>query len=228
MDKRVYDVLARSPVFNGMKPRGVEALLKRVPHRFIKHKKGNMIASRGDTCETLMVLVRGSVRGEMVDMDGKAVQVESISAPRPIAPAFIFGKKNRFPVDVITEKDVIILAISKTSLIRLIQISTVVLNNYLDIISTRTHFLSERLWFMSFKTIREKFAHYIHSMLKPGENKVLLPKSQQELSEYFGVSRPSLARVIREMEKEGLITQKRREITVNDPDQFKKFVTGDE
>lgn len=228
MDKRVYDVLARSPVFNGMKPRGVEALLKRVPHRFIKHKKGNMIASRGDTCETLMVLVRGSVRGEMVDMDGKAVQVESISAPRPIAPAFIFGKKNCFPVDVITEKDVIILAISKTSLIRLIQISTVVLNNYLDIISTRTHFLSERLWFMSFKTIREKFAHYIHSMLKPGENKVLLPKSQQELSEYFGVSRPSLARVIREMEKEGLITQKRREITVNDPDQFKKFVTGDE
>lgn len=164
----------------------------------------------------------------MVDLDGKAVQVESISAPRPIAPAFIFGKKNRFPVDVVTEKDVIILSIPKTSLIRLIQVSMVVLNNYLDIVSTRTHFLSERLWFMSFKTIREKFAHYIHGMLKPGENKVLLSKSQQELSEYFGVSRPSLARVIREMENEGIITQNRREITINDLDQFKNFVSGDE
>ncbi len=228
MDKKVYDILARSPVVSGMKPRGVEALLKRVPHRFIKHKKGNMLAFRGDTCETLMVLVRGSVRGEMVDMDGKAVQVESISAPRPIAPAFIFGKKNRFPVDVITEKDVIILSIPKTSLIRLIQISMVVLNNYLDIISTRTHFLSERLWFMSFKTIKEKFAHYIYSLLQPGEKKVVLPKSQQELSEYFGVSRPSLARVIRDMEKGGIISQKRREIIINDLEQFKEFVTGDE
>ncbi len=228
MDKKVYDILARSPVFKGVNPGDVEALLKPVSHRFVKHQKGNMIAFRGDGCETLMVLVKGSVRGEMVDLDGKAVQVESISVPRPIAPAFIFGKKNRFPVDVVTETDVIILSIPKTSLIRLFQESTTVLNNYLDIISTRTHFLSERLWFMSFKTIKEKFAHYIYGMLKPGENKVVLSKSQQELSEYFGVSRPSLARVIREMENEGIITQKRREIVINAPDQFKDFVTGDE
>jgi CRP-like cAMP-binding protein len=228
MDKKIYDILARSPVFNGMKPRGVEALLKRVPHRFVKHKKGNMIAFRGDQCQTLMVLIKGSVRGEMVDMDGKAVQVESIPAPRPIAPAFIFGKKNLFPVDVVAETDIIFLSIPKTSLIRLIQISMVLLNNYLDIVSNRAQFLSERLWFMSFKTIKEKFAYYVFNLLKPGENTVTLPKSQQELSEYFGVSRPSLARVIREMETDGIIRQQRREIIIGNLEQFKAFVAGGE
>ena len=200
MDKKIYEILARSPVFNGMKPRGVEALLKRVPHRFVKHKKGNAIA----------------------------FQVESIPAPRPIAPAFIFGKNNLFPVDVVAETDIILLSIPKTSLIRLIQISMVVLNNYLDIVSNRAQFLSERLWFMSFKTIKEKFAYYVFNLLKPGENTVTLPKSQQELSEFFGVSRPSLARVIREMEIDGIIHQQRREIIINDLEQFKAFVTGSE
>jgi CRP-like cAMP-binding protein len=228
MDKKIYEILARSPVFNGMKPRGVEALLKRVPHRFVKHKKGNAIAFRGDQCQNLLVLIKGSVRGEMVDMDGKAVQVESIPAPRPIAPAFIFGKNNLFPVDVVAETDIILLSIPKTSLIRLIQISMVVLNNYLDIVSNRAQFLSERLWFMSFKTIKEKFAYYVFNLLKPGENTVTLPKSQQELSEFFGVSRPSLARVIREMEIDGIIHQQRREIIINDLEQFKAFVTGSE
>ena len=106
----------------------------------------------------------------------------------------------------------------------MIQLNKAVLNNYLDIISNRAYFLSERLWFMSFKTIKEKFAHYIFTLLKPGENKIVLPKSQQELSEFFGVSRPSLARVISEMQEEQVIEHNRREIVIKDPDKLKEML----
>lgn len=220
----IYEMLSRSPMFKGIAAADIRDLLNRVQHRFNAYKKGKTLASRGDKCEKLMVLVDGCVRGEMIDFNGKAMQVETIHAPRPIAPGFIFGKKNFFPVDVVAEQDITVLSIPKASLIQLISISTGVLNNYLDIVSNRTYFLSERLWFMSFKTIKEKFAHYIFTLLKPGENKILLPKSQQELSEFFGVSRPSLARVIKEMEDTQVIRHQRREIVITDMDKLKEML----
>jgi len=222
MKTEMIEQLSRSPVFKGIPVLEIKEILNRVQHRLVTYKKGKMIAFRGDRCERLLVLITGSVRGEMVDFSGKSIEVETIPAPRPIAPAFIFGRKNFFPVDVVADRDVTVLSIPKNSLIQLFQLNKVVLNNYLDIISNRTHFLSERLWFMSFKTIREKFSHYISSLLKPGEDKVVLPKSQQELSEFFGVSRPSLARVIREMEDDQLIEHTRREIIIKDLDKLKE------
>ena len=224
MDREMYNILSHSPIFKGIPPLKIEELLKRVRHRFISHKKGKTIVLRGDRCESLMVLIKGSVRGEMVDINGKSVEVETIPAPRPIAPAFVFGKNNFFPVDVIAALDITLLSIPKSSLITLIQLNTEVLNNYLDIVSNRTHFLTERLWFMSFKTIKEKYAHYIFSLLKPGEKRVVLPKNQQELSEYFAVSRPSLARVIGELESDGIIGHNKREVTIENLSKLKEIL----
>lgn len=224
MKKGIYEILSRSPVFKGMKSLDIEEILKRIQHRMIKYKKGNIIAFRGDQCEKLLVLMEGDVRGEMVDLSGKSIEVETISAPRPLAPAFIFGEKNVFPVDVVADQDILVLSIPKNSLIQLFQINKTVLNNYLDIISSKAHFLSERLLFMSFKTIKEKFSQYIFTLLRPGENKVVLPKSHQELSEFFGVSRPSLARVIRELERKHIIEHNRREIVIKDMDRLKEIL----
>ena len=77
---------------------------------------------------------------------------------------------------------------------------------------------------MSFKTIKEKFSQYIFTLLRPGEDKVILPKSHQELSEFFGVSRPSLARVIRELESEHIIEHNRREIVIKDLNRLKEIL----
>lgn len=220
----VYDILSRSPLFKGLPPLKIEELLKKVPHRFIRHKKGDVIALRGDPCERLLVLVTGSVRGEMADMNGKTIEVERIPAPRPLAPAFIFGNNNFYPVDVTAERDVTLLSIPKSSLLSLNRLNMEILRNYLDLLSNRTHFLTERLFFMSLKTIRQKFAQYIVNLLKPGESKVTLPRSHQELSDFFGVSRPSLARVIRELEEEHLIQHNRREIFVMDLEKLKDIL----
>ena len=220
----IYEQLSRSPVFKGIPTHEIGELLNRVQHRFIAYKKGKTLASRGDKCEKLMVLINGSVKGEMIDFNGKAIEVETIHAPRPIAPGFIFGKNNVFPVDVVADQDITVLSIPKPSLIQLIQLDKAVLSNYLDIISNRAYFLSERLWFMSFKTIKEKFAHYIFTLLKPGEDRIVLPKSQQELSEFFGVSRPSLARVISEMQEAQVIEHNRKEIIIKDPEKLKAML----
>ena len=51
----------------------------------------------GDPVANLLIVLSGSVRGEMIDYSGKTVKIEDIEAPKPLAAAFLFGKENRFP-----------------------------------------------------------------------------------------------------------------------------------
>jgi CRP-like cAMP-binding protein len=89
-------------------------------------------------------------------------------------------------------------------------------------VSNKTFFLSERLYFLTFKTIREKFSQYLLKLQANSQSReVTLPKSIHELSEYFAVSRPALSRIIRELVREGIIEQNRRRITIKDPSRLK-------
>lgn len=211
----MFEILSRSPFFRGLTPVELEAIFSKITYSVKTFPKGRLIAQREDEVKNLCVLIQGSVKGEMVDFTGKVVKIEEMRAPMPIAHAFIFGEKNRFPVDVVALEEVKILFIPRNEVVRLLQGSSVVLSNYLNAISNRTQFLSSKLWFFSFRTIREKVAQYLLSLTQDSKSdKVMINKSQGELAEFFGVTRPSLARVFSEMEQEGLIRVERKEITI--------------
>ena len=221
----MYEILSRSPFFLGVSPKELEELLSKVPFSVKSFSKGQTIAQREEEVRNLCIVLEGVVKGEMVDFSGKILKIEEIQAPRPIAHAFIFGEKNRFPVDVVAVNDVKILFISKPDMVRLLQINKVILNNYLNAISNRAQFLTNKLWFLSFKTIKEKVAHYLLNLSKSEtRTSIVLPKSHQELAEFFGVARPSLARVFGEMQDEGIITINRREVAIVDKQKLIEMV----
>lgn len=211
----MYQIISNSPFFRGLNAVEVEQILGKISHSVKSFSKGETIAQREEEVKNLCIVLAGTVKGEMVDFSGKILKIEEMTAPQPIAHAFLFGERNKYPVDVIAIEDCKILFIPKVEVIRMLQQSDVILRNYLNAISNRAQFLSNKLWFLSFKTIKEKVAHYILGLAR-GESKstILLPKSHQELAEFFGVTRPSLARVFSEMQDEGIIKVDRREITI--------------
>ena len=71
---------------------------------------------------------------------------------------------------------------------------------------------------MSFKTIREKLANYLLGLRQDAEGNITLPVSVEELSSFFGVSRPSLSRVFGSLEDEGIITKSQRTVRILDID----------
>jgi CRP-like cAMP-binding protein len=211
----MYPKLSMSPMFRGLNPDEIKGLIEGVGHSIKSFSKGQTIAQRDEEVKNLCVVVEGSVKGEMVDFSGKILKIEEMYAPMPIAHAFLFGERNRFPVDVVALEDCRILFIPKADFMRLMQQNATILNNYLNAISNRAQFLSNKLWFLSFKTIKEKIAHYLLNLSRSEtRTTIILPKSHQELAEFFGVTRPSLARVFADMEAEGIITVNRREITI--------------
>ena len=85
--------------------------------------------------------------------------------------------------------------------------------------------LSDKLFFMSFKTIRQKIASYLLRLYKQQQQlHITLDRSQQELSDYFGVSRPSLARELAHMQEDGLLTADRKQITILQKEELVRLI----
>ena len=211
-----YSVLSQAPLFRGFTPEEIERFLLSVKYHVRNYKAGSMIAQNGEPVNSLMVILNGVVKGEMVDFAGRVIKIEDIPAPGALASAFIFGNKNKFPVNVITISDTELLIIDKPEFLKLLKTEVKILVNFLEMISNRSQFLSEKIKFLNFKTIKVKLAQYI--LQKAGKDRisVTFDMTQNDLSDYFGVARPSVARTLGEMEEEGFIIAKRKNIKILD------------
>ncbi len=211
-----YNRLERSHLFRGLPPGTTEILLMGINYRIKSFNSGSVVAARGDEVRYAYIVIEGVVRGEMGDASGKVLSIEEIGPGRILAPAFIFGSLARFPVTVVAAAETVLMIINREDFVNLLRSSEKVLTNFLDAVSDRSQFLSEKLRFITFKTIRAKLAQYI--LYKAGERlfSIRLELTQQQLADYFGVARPSLARALRELSDEGLIESSGKEITITD------------
>jgi CRP-like cAMP-binding protein len=200
-----YSSLSDSPLFRGLTTGEIEKILTEVSHRIRKFKTGSMIAQSGELVTSLMIVVEGIVKGEMVDFAGRVIKIEDIHAPGALASAFMFGNKNRFPVNVIAVTDTELLDINKSDFLILLMKNDKILVNFLDMISNRSQFLSEKIKFLNFKTIKGKMAQYILRLAGEQRYEIKLDRTQNDLADFFGVARPSVGRALGEMEKEGYI-----------------------
>jgi CRP-like cAMP-binding protein len=203
-----YSVIIKSPLFSGMMPEEVMSAVSSAPHRIRRFKAGSIISQSDEPVNSFMLVIDGAVKGEMVDFSGRVIKIEDITAPGAIASAFIFGSRNRFPVNVVAISDTKLMVIDKSDFLKFLKSNDKILANFLDMISNRSQFLSEKIKFLNFKTIRGKLAQYVLQTAGPDRSEFRLTMTQNELAEYFGVARPSIARVISEIEEEGLIMTK--------------------
>jgi CRP-like cAMP-binding protein len=128
----------------------------------------------------------------------------------------MFGNKNRFPVNVIVITDAEILVMDKPVFLKLLMSNDKILINFLNMISNRSQFLSEKIKFLNFKTIKDKLAHYILQKAGKEGTDVTMDMTQNDLADFFGVARPSVARALGELEEEGYLQAERKNIRILD------------
>ena len=140
----------------------------------------------------------------MLKESGEVKRIEEINSFSLLATAFIFGNKNRFPVDLNAITSTSIFYIEKDELIQLLKKDDRLLKRFLDEISCKAQFLSNHLWNnFANKTIGEKFSQYILENQRDGFFQMKI--SVKDLAEYFDVSRPSLSRVIKFFLEENIL-----------------------
>lgn len=203
-------------LFRGLRESEIQRAIGEIHHQLREYEPGDTIVVMNDQCETLLIVTQGTVVAEMTHFDGRSIRIEEIHALSSLAEAFVFGHHNRYPVTVTALSHSTVLSIHRDELLKLFASNVTMLRNYLDSISNRTQLLTEKIRFLSFKTIKGKIASYILKLDGVEKGLVNLPQTQENLAGYFGVARPSLARAMGELQDEGAITVNRREVKIVD------------
>ena len=205
--------LTNIPLFSGIEESEFDKLLSSVVFQRRNYPSESMVVSQGEECNRLLVLTEGAVKGEMISPTGKSLKIEDMESPTVLAPAFVFGKNNRFPVTIISTSAVKFVVIPRAELLKLFQLNKTVLQNFLAMISSRAQFLSEKLRFHSFKSLKAKLAFFLVNEAGD-QDSFRLKHSQNELAELFGVARPSVGRAFLLMQEEGIIDIRYKQVKI--------------
>lgn len=211
MDLDIIKKLKKTELFFDIEEKDIMKYFTEIKYEIKKYSQGENIAFRGDEVKGLHINLEGKAATEMLKESGEVKRIEEINSFSLLATAFIFGNKNRFPVDLNAITSTSIFYIEKDELIQLLKKDDRLLKRFLDEISCKAQFLSNHLWNnFANKTIGEKFSQYILENQRDGFFQMKI--SVKDLAEYFDVSRPSLSRVIKNFLEENILEkiEKRR------------------
>lgn len=177
-------------------------------------EEGAVFLRQGDRYDHLAVVINGMCLTEMDDYSGQSISLGRFRAPFPVAPGFLFLEDGRLPVSLRAKTAVTVLFITRKAMFEFLQKNRVFLSNFLNVLSKRVEYLTERVSFHSCRTIREKILLYLETLKTEAGSSVTLPVGIEELARYFGVARPSLSQVLSDLQKEGIIEKKGRTVRI--------------
>ena len=196
----MIETLKETVVFNNIDEDTIKDILEKTKYEIKKYSLDEPIAFRGDEVKGLYIILKGTLITEMLTEEGNVIKIEELVPSDVIASAFIFGKKNSFPVDLAAKDEAEILYVERKEFLKLLFSQEKILENFLNEISNKTQLLTSKIW-NSFnnKTIKKKFCDYVKRNQKNNE---FFIENLGALAEFFGVERPSLSRVLSELVKD--------------------------
>ena len=196
----MIEILKETVVFNGIDEKTIKNILEKTKYEIKKYSPDESIAFRGDEVKGLYIILKGTLTTEMLTEEGNVIKIEELVPSDVIASAFIFGKKNSFPVDLIAKDEAEILFVERKEFLKILFSKEKILENFLNEVSNKTQLLTSKIW-NSFnnKTIKKKFCDYVK---KNQKNSLFSIQNLGALAEYFGVERPSLSRVLSDLVKD--------------------------
>lgn len=178
----------------------IDRLLQQSANRITAYHEGDLIALQGDSCHSLMMLCSGSVSARMTHDEGKEIVIETLHAPEILAPAFLYGSENRFPVTLFAATDCHVWFISRDVFLEMMEADRTVLRHFLKNISDRSVFLSRKLNEFALQSLPTRILSYLktHGSIQ----------NIQEVAFIMGVARPSLSRALSLLAEEGRVRKK--------------------
>lgn len=221
----MLELIGSCQLFKGLSSSEKEEYLRVFQYQIRKYKKGDPIVFANEAVIRQLILAEGEVKSEMTDYNGKTIKMADMKAPKLLAPGFLFGQGSLYPVSIIASSNCSIIGINKEHFLNTLLKYPKLQINFLDIISNQTQFLTRKINFLNFKTIKGKIAHFLlKQSLYKGQETLKLSQSQNQLAELFGVARPSLSRAFNELNHDGIINMDGKNIIIKDIGALKGYL----
>ncbi|MCH4071424.1 Crp/Fnr family transcriptional regulator [Pseudoramibacter sp.] len=223
----ISPALIKSPLFRGLSAEKIQALLENTPH-FIQHyDKGDVIFLQMDTADRIGIVLEGQVQAEKTFPNGSMVNVTARGPGNLVGPGAAFSKSQRYPCDVIAAEPAAVMIMHKEDLLALMQKDRHILQNFITELSTATYTLQQRIELFSYSGICQKAAFWLLLRRRQtGKNTIPIPESVTNWALLMNVSRPSLYRELKKMEKRGFIRYSPKQITILDAEGLQDMLSA--
>lgn len=176
-----------------------------------------IVAIEGGICDSLGIVIEGELEVQKHYASGKVVTLAKLNKGKIFGEAIAFSETNIYPATIISYKGSIILYISKKDIITMCSSYPIVLNNFMQLLSSKILLLNRKIKELSFETLRQKISNYLLSQYEIQKTlDLILPMSRKNLAEHLGVQRPSLSRELVNMKNDGLIDFNKSLVKIKD------------
>lgn len=174
-----------------------------------KYKKNEIIYHMEDIPQAIGIVKEGSVVIETVDFLGN-VSLLSIGPNQMFAESYALTKTPMY-VYVRAIEDCTIQFLDVQALEKSLELK----DQMIQILSNKNKMLSQHIFHISNKTIRNKVLSYLSFMKLETQNSTFkIPFDRQQMADYLNVERSALSKELSKMKSEGLIDYHKNTFTV--------------
>lgn len=216
-DQDVYDSLENCFLFLGISRTQIKQIIDISTHTLKTYSKNRLIASEGDRCSQVGIVIYGAVEIKKIFAPGNTTTITKMEAGEVFGEALVFSHNNRFPATIEAREKTSVLYITKSSMVNICSKNEKILSNLLSMLSNKLYMMSEKVRYLSYQTIKQKIAAFLIDEHARQQNRLLVLRfSRKEMAEHLGVTRPSLSRGMAALKREGIIDFKKNLVTIED------------
>ncbi|MFI3304735.1 MAG: Crp/Fnr family transcriptional regulator [Rikenellaceae bacterium] len=174
-----------------------------------KYKKGDYIAYKGDRAMELTLLVRGSVKTELLLSSGIYFTSKLHTAPYPFGALALFAEQNNYRADIVAQEECVVISVKRDVVEDQMASCRRFLRNFIAYNTSKVDMFSKHISILTHKNLKARLAFYILT-LSTGDT-FHFDKKLEALATYLCVERPSISRAIAQMVDDRIITYNRGE-----------------
>mgnify|MGYP002513128119 CR=1 FL=1 len=199
-----------SPLFYGIKPDELNAMLSCIGYHIGTFKKGDIIAFEGDNLKHIGIIISGAVDMVKEDLWGNKTMLLRMRKEELFGETFACGSDNLSVVTFMVSEDAKVLFMPfdrvMHSCTMACQFHHRLIENMVKIIADKNRDLMRKVEVVSKRTTREKLLSFLSIQAQLQQTRYFeIPLGRVELAEYLCVDRSALTREIVKMKEDGLI-----------------------
>jgi CRP-like cAMP-binding protein len=189
-----------------------QRILNEVKTTSKKYNKNQTVYYQGDDCNSMDIVLSGSLVAYSLSQNGSESVVFEFKKGKTIGANLLFSNASNYPMNIYCTESCELLHIKKAEIENLLHDYNFAMN-FIRNISFNSQGMNKKITMYSQKSLRENLRDYFMALsAEQKSNNIVLPISKKQLTDYFGVQRPSLFRELKKMKDEGLIEVKNKEI----------------
>jgi CRP-like cAMP-binding protein len=210
MLEEYFGVLLDSELFNNFSKEELSSMLGCLNPSLRKYKKEEIVAVFGEPLNVIGIVLSGEITIAKETPNGNRIIMSILSTSEMFGEIAAFSGMKIWPATVSSSLNSVVIFIPKDKIVSscdgVCPWHRKLTDNMLKIVAQKALLLNKKVEYLSIKSMRSKLATYFYEQYKLNKSLTFqLPLNRNGLSEFLGVSRPSMSREMSRLQDEGII-----------------------